>query len=140
MPSYLKDADTTVSIALPASAGLSVITADLPLGSNQGNYGSDFISETEVLITIPAIPNSVLPDGSTLTVQLQNGPAAAPTTAFLDAIVITGADGAGYAGNASNPIRRRLQSNVLSYLNLKATSGSGTGDMSSLTIELAFVY
>jgi len=137
MPRNLKDLSTTKTIALPNGASGSVTTADIDLGSTQGNGGTDFPEETEVLITVPALTTTMLPDTRTLTIQLQNGAAATPTTAFLDAIVIAGAGGVGYAGGT---FRRRVQSNALRYLNAKFTTGASTTDMSTLSGELALVY
>ncbi len=130
----LKDGTLKKTIALPAAASTTVTTADLDLGVLSGR---EFPGTVEVVVDVPALNATMLPDTKTLTVQLQNGAAASPTTAIGEALVITGAGG---VGAAASQLRVRLPSTALRYLNCKFTSGALTTTMAAVSGEMDLVF
>ena len=123
----LQDASLLNSIALPDAAG-SVTTPDLDLGSAQGAASSsagnqsEFPENVEIQVLAPALTATQMPTGTILTVQLQSGPSAGPTTAYEQPISITSA-----SGIAKSTYRFRVPYNIARYLNAKFTTANGTG-------------
>ena len=125
----IQDADLTITRALPTADG-TVTSSDFDLSA--APYKGENV---ELEITIPALNATQLPNADTLTVTVQAGAAATPTTELFRLPVITGSSG--YAGGV---LRYRLPSNVARYVNVKFVAAGGTGDISasSATIKLLF--
>ena len=118
-----------ISRALPTADG-TVTSSDIDLGA--GVYKGE---NYELEITIPALTITQLPNADTLTITVQNGAAATPTTALHVFPVITGS-----SGHAGSVLRYRFPSNASRYANVKIVAAGGTGDISasSATINLVF--
>jgi len=129
MPRKIQDALQTITRALPTADG-TVTSTDFDLGEKPGD-----LENYELEITIPALTATHLPNGDTLTITVQSGASAAPTTTFISLPIITGSTG--YPG-ASFPLR--LSSDVSRYVNVKVVAAGGTGDISAIdaTIKLLF--
>ena len=125
----ISDAKFVVTRALPTADG-TVTSADIDLGADVHKP-----EDVELEITIPALTATHLPNGDTLTITVQGGAAATPTTALFGLPVITGSTG--FAGNA---YRFRLPSDCPRYINVKAIAAGGTGDISAVdaTIKILF--
>jgi hypothetical protein len=125
----ISDAKFVVTRALPTADG-TVTSTDIDLGADVHKP-----EDVELEITVPALTATQLPDADTLTITVQSGAAAAPTTTLFGLPVITGSTG--YAGNV---FRFRLPADVARYVNVKAVAAGGTGDISDvdLTIKLLF--
>lgn len=129
MSRKIQDATFVKTRALPTADG-TVTSADLDLGA-----GAFKPEEMELEITVPALNSTQLPNADTITMTIQHGAAATPTTLLAVLPVITGSSG--YAGGT---FRFRLPSNTLRYVNVKFVAAGGTGDISasSATIKLLF--
>lgn len=127
----IQDALLTVTKALTSSDG-SVTTGDIDLGAVWPGVS---LEGAELVVEIPALIAAELNTGDTLTVAIQAGAAAAPTTALNSmGVVITG-DGNAYGGSTH---RFKLPSDCPRYVNVKFTTAGTTGDMSdkSATVTL----
>jgi hypothetical protein len=126
----INDAEFVITRALPTADG-TVTSADIDLGVTP-RFSPENV---ELEITVPALNSTQLPNADTITITVQGGAAATPTTLLWVAPVITGSSG--YAGGV---LRYRLPSNCPRYLNVKFVAAGGTGDISgsSATIKLLF--
>jgi len=125
----IQDKTFVITRALPTADG-TVTSSDIDLGAD--------VHKTETVeleITVPALNATQLPNADTLTITVQNGAAATPTTELFRLPVITGSSG--FAGDV---YRFRLPSDALRYLNVKFVAAGGTGDISgsSATVKLLF--
>jgi hypothetical protein len=129
MSRKIQDATFVKTRALPTADG-TVTSADLDLGADAFKPES-----MELEITVPALNATQLPNADTITMTIQHGAAATPTTLLAVLPVITGSSG--YAGGT---FRFRLPSNTLRYVNVKFVAAGGTGDISasSATVKLLF--
>ena len=111
-------------VALPTADGTSYSTT-IDLGD------VDSVGENhELLITIPDLTVTHLPNADTLTVAVAAGAATDPTALIADTIeVLTGAGGAGATGTTT---RFRLPSDCPRYVRIRFTAAGGTGDMSAV--------
>jgi hypothetical protein len=111
-------------VALPAADGVSY-SATIDLGD------VDSVGENhELLITVPDLTVTHLPNADTLTVAVCAGAATDPTALIADSIeVFTGAGGAGASGTST---RFRLPSDCPRYVRVRFTAAGGTGDMSAV--------
>lgn len=125
----VRDYANTITRALPTADG-TVTSSDIDLGA--GVYKTE---NYELEITIPALNATQLPNADTLTITVQAGAAAAPTTALHVFPVITGS-----SGHAGSVLRYRFPSDVARYANVKVVAAGGTGDISgsSATVRLIF--
>ena len=125
----IQDKLFTVTRALPTADG-TVTSSDFDLGADV--YKTETV---ELEITVPALTAVQLPNADTITMTVQAGAAATPTTQLFVLPTITGSTG--YAGGT---FRYRLPSNVARYLNVKFVAAGGTGDISasSATVKLLF--
>lgn len=128
MPRNIQDALLTVTRALTSSDG-SVTSSDFDLGAVAPG---ETMEGVELVIEIPALLAAELASADTLTVLVQGGAAASPSTSLGMSTVITG------DGNAvpAQTIRWRLNSSCPRYINVKFTSAGTTGDMSDKTVTL----
>ena len=111
-------------VALPTADGTSYSTT-IDLGD------VDSVGENhELLITIPDLTVTHLPNADTLTVAVAAGAATDPTALIADTIeVLTGGGGAGATGTTT---RFRLPSDCPRYVRVRFTADGGTGDMSAV--------
>ena len=118
------DTYNETDVALPAADGTSYSTT-IDLGD------VDSVGENhELLITIPDLTVTHLPNADTLTVAVAAGAATDPTALIADTIeVLTGAGGAGATGTTT---RFRLPSDCPRYVRVRSTAAGGTGDMSAV--------
>ena len=125
----VQDFAHTITRALPTADG-TVTSTDIDLGA--GVYKDE---NYELEITIPALNATQLPNADTLTITVQHGAAASPTTMLHVFPVITGS-----TGHAGSVLRYRFPSNVLQYANVKIVAAGGTGDISGsdATVKLIF--
>ncbi len=119
----------TKTRALPTADG-TVTSTDFDLGA--GVYKEE---NYELEITIPALTAIQLPNADTLTITVQHGAAASPTTMLHVFPVITGSTG--YAGGT---FRYRFPSNASRYANVKIVAAGGTGDISASTAIVKLVF
>ena len=129
MPRNIKDADQSVTRALPTADG-TVTSSDLDLGASPGD-----LENVELEVVVPALNATQLPDADTLTVTVQSGSSASPTTSAHVFPVITGSTG--YAGGT---FRFRLPSTIGRYVNVKFVAAGGTGDISGSDAIVRLVF
>jgi hypothetical protein len=126
----INDLNFVITRALPTADG-TVTSSDIDLEVTPRLSPEN----VELEITVPALNSTQLPTADTITITVQGGAAAAPTTLLWVAPVITSSSG--YVGGV---LRYRLPSNCPRYLNVKFVAAGGTGDISgsSATIKLLF--
>lgn len=127
----ITDYTYTVTRALPTADG-TVTSSDLDFGVAH----TTFPENTELEISLPAITATHLPSADTLTITVQGGTSATPTTSLNMVYVVTGTG----STIAAHVVRFRLPSNCPRYVNVKFVAAGGTGDISgvSATITLRF--
>lgn len=133
MPRLVKDYLTTVTRALPTADG-TVTSSDIDLGAVIGGEG---LENVELTVEVPALTVTQLPNADTLTVTVQGGAAASPTTSLNLVRVFTGAGGVGISA-ATWAVR--LPSDCPRYINVKFVAAGGTGDISASTATIALRY
>jgi hypothetical protein len=128
----IKDAAFNITRALPTADG-TVTSADFDFESV---LAGPSLENVELSIEVPELSAANLPSADTLTLTVQGGAAATPSTTLHLARVITGTG----STIAAQEFRFRLPSDCPRYINVKAVAAGGTGDMSakSLTIALRF--
>lgn len=128
----IADADLTKTWALTASDG-SVTSGDFDFGALAPGVS---LENVELEVTIPSLSGTELASADTLTVLLQHGAAAAPTTSLQISKVLTGTG----STLPETKYRFKLPSDVLRYGNVKITTAGTTGNMSakSATAKLLF--
>lgn len=126
----LKDADLVITRALPTADG-TVTSTDFDLGADA--YKAE---NYEFSIEVPELSAANLPSAATLTITVQGGAAAAPTTSLNLVAVITGTG----STIAAQELRFRLPSNCPRYVNVKFAAAGGTGDMSAKSATLALRF
>lgn len=126
----IKDAAHIVTRALPTADG-TVTSSDIDLGADS-YQGENF----ELSIEVPALSAVLLPSADTLTITVQAGAAAAPTTTLNLVKVITGTG----STIAAQEIRFRLPSDCPRYLNVKFVAAGGTGDQSGVSATIALRF
>lgn len=126
----IRDAALEITQALPESDGTET-SADFDLGAG------DFKPESvELTIDVPELTATHLPSADTLTITVQAGAEAAPTTSAGIVFVITGTG----STIAAQQLRCRLPSNVAQYVNVKFVAAGTTGDMSALDATIALRF
>jgi hypothetical protein len=130
----MKDLNLTITRALTAADG-SVTSTDIDLAavSTGGRAGSS-VKDAELVVEVPSLASSELNTNDTLTLTVQSGDSATPTTTTNIVAVITGTG----STIAAQDLKFRLPSNVGRYVNVKFSTAGTTGDMSakSATISL----
>lgn len=129
----MKDLNLTITRALPTADG-TVTSSDFDLGcsSSQGSAGA-VVRNVELVIEVPALTSTHLPSADTLTLTVQSGDAATPTTTMNLVKVITGTG----STIAAQEVKFRLPSTVGRYVNVKFVAAGGTGDISGVTATLS---
>jgi len=134
MPVYrnLQDALLKVTRALPTADG-TVTSADIDLQNTAPGVGLDNV---ELVIDLPALTSTHLPSADTLTITLQGGASATPSTSLGITKVVTGTG----STIAAQSLRFRLPPDCPRYINAKFVAAGGTGDISgvSATVGLRF--
>lgn len=124
----VQDKAHIITRALPTADG-TVTSADIDLGTGIKP------ENVELEITIPALTATELPNADTLTITLQSGDSATPTTALHAFPVITGS-----TGHAGSVLRYRFPSNAGRYNNVKVVAAGGTGDISGSTATIKLLF
>jgi hypothetical protein len=126
----IQDKDFIITRALPTADG-TVTSSDIDLGAAPYK-GENF----EIEISVPALSSTLLPNADTLTVTVQGGSSATPSTTLGLVRVITGTG----STIAAQKFRYRLPSDCPRYVNVKFVAAGGTGDQSgsSATVKLLF--
>jgi len=126
MARNIQDLDLTITRALPTADG-TVVSSDFDLG----NVSPDVTAESfELVLEIPALSATLLPNADTLTITVRSGAAATPTATLGLVRTITGTG----STIAAQEIRFRLPSTVGRYVNVQYVAAGGTGDMSGATV------
>ena len=128
----LKDEQTTLTRALTAADG-SVTSSDIDLGAY---LSGPTLENVELSIEVPSLTSSELASADTLTLTVQGGASASPTTSLNLVKVITGTG----STVAAQEIRFRLPSDCPRYINVKGTTAGTTGDMSAKSLTIALRY
>jgi hypothetical protein len=129
----IKDAEFVVNRALPTADG-TVTSADFDFESAGHGF---FPENTSLIIEVPELTSTNLPNADTLTITVQGGSAATPTTSLNIVRVITGAGG---VGASAVTWFIRLPSDCPRYINVKFVAAGGTGDISASTATVALRY
>jgi hypothetical protein len=126
----IKDAAHIVTRALPTADG-TVTSSDIDLGAV--SYQSE---NFELSIEVPALSAVLLPSADTLTITVQAGASAAPSTTLNLVKVITGTG----STIAAQELRFRLPSDCPRYVNVKFVAAGGTGDQSGVSATIALRF
>jgi hypothetical protein len=137
----VRDNNYKLTLALPNAASTTVNTTT-GLDTEVSSIG-DFLAKAELLITAPALNTTILPDTKTMTYNViasANSNMAGAVVVGQNALVQTGAGGAGAAAATG---RWRPPTNIGAtgrYLGLQEVSGANTTDASSKsgTLEMLF--
>src|SRR5688572_21982115 len=81
----IQDYDLTITRALPTADG-TVTSSDLDLGANPGPA----LEGTELIVALPELSAANLPSADTLTITVQGGASATPSTSLNIVKVVTG--------------------------------------------------
>ena len=131
----VQDASLVNAVALPAAASSTVHggSFDLENGPN-----GDLLADFQFNIAIPALSVTELPNGDTLTVDVEHSVDNVTWTTLIPQVVLC--TGAGGAGSAAAGFATRLPVDVNRYVRASATTGAGTGSMalSNMTTWLTF--
>lgn len=132
MPRNIKDQNSEVykTRALPTADG-TVTSGDLDLGTRPYD-----LEAMELLISVPELSSTNLPSADTLTITVQSGASATPSTTLNLVKVITGTG----STIAAQEVRFRLPSTTERYVNVKFVAAGGTGDMSAKTATVQLVF
>jgi hypothetical protein len=125
----IRDALLSVTRALPTSDG-TVTSADIDLG--QLHYSPE---DVELEVYVPSLNSTQLPSADTLTITVQGGNSATPSSSLGLVKVITG------DGSDSVPQRFlfRLPSDCGRYINVKFVAAGGTGDISGSSAVISLL-
>ncbi len=130
----LRDAALIASIALPAAASTTVVTAGIDLGDRTLRSCPP---DAELVLKVPALSTTILPDTrtATLTIEASSSSSFAGTPETLRTLVLTGAGGAG--APSGGELRVALPVDVDRYVRGKVVFGASTTDGSALSAEFA---
>lgn len=123
----IQDYSLTVTRALPTADG-TVTSSDFDLGLKPGPA----LEGTELIVAIPALSSTLLPSADTLTITVQNGASATPSTSLNIVKVITGTG----STIAAQEWRVKLPNDTLRYVNVKFVAAGGTGDQSGVSATI----
>ena len=126
----IKDAAHVITRALPTADG-TVTSSDFDLGADVYK-GEGY----ELSVEVPALTSTHLPNADTLTITVQGGDSATPSTSLNLVKIITGTG----STIAAQEIRFRLPSNCPRYVNVKFVAAGGTGDISAETATIALRF
>lgn len=126
----IRDDSWKITRALPTADG-TVTSSDFDLGADVYK-GENY----ELEIELPALTATHLPSADTLTITVQAGASATPTTSAGLVRVITGTG----STIAAQVLRFRLPSNVAQYVNVKFVAAGGTGDISGVSAIIRLLF
>lgn len=134
----VKDANFIQTHALPASAGNVTTTAiDIFQGRTAPTDRSNWPESVDIVVTVPALNATQLPDAATDTVVLVGGDTSSPATVISESFVITGAGG---IGAVAKEIHFRLAPVPHRYVAAKVTTATSPGDQSGVSVECALGF
>lgn len=122
----------TVTRALPTADG-TVTSSDFDLGVAAPGVTMESV---ELLVEMPALTATHLPSADTLTLTLQGGASATPSTSLNQTRVITGTG----STIAAQSFRFKLPSDCPRYINVKFVAAGGTGDISGVSATLSLRF
>ncbi len=122
----IQDYQFTVTRALPTADG-TVTSSDLNFGTN-----TVFPENVELEISLPALTATHLPSADTLTITVQGGASATPSTSLNLVKVITGTG----STIAAQVWRVKLPPDCPQYVNVKFVAAGGTGDISGVSATI----
>jgi hypothetical protein len=125
----MKDLDLTITRALPTADG-TVTSSDLDLGCAAPGAS---VRDAELVIEVPALSSTLLPNADTLTITVQSGESAAPTTTTNLVKVITGTG----STIAAQEVKFQLPPTIGRYVNVKFVAAGGTGDQSGVSATIS---
>lgn len=115
--------------ALPTADG-TVTSSDIDLETT-----GHVLENMELSIEVPALSSTLLPSADTLTITVQHGDSATPTTAlYVTTITGTGST------IAAQELRFRLPAECGRYINVKFVAAGGTGDQSGVSATIALRF
>lgn len=126
----IEDYSFTVTRALP-TADATVTSSDLDFGTN-----TVFPENVELEVSIPALSATILPSADTLTITVQGGSSATPSTSLNIVKVITGTG----STIAAQTWRVKLPSDTPRYVNVKFALAGGTGDGSGVSATIKALF
>jgi hypothetical protein len=126
----IADYQFTVTRALPTADG-TVTSSDMDFGTN-----TVFPENVELEISIPALTSTILPSADTLTITVQGGASATPSTSLNIVKVITGTG----STIAAQTWRVKLPSDTPQYVNVKFVLAGGTGDGSGVSATIKALF
>ena len=133
----LKDASfVEADVALP-NGNATTYSTDIDLGNALEN-GQQRPENVELLVSVPALTVTHLPNDETLTVSIVAGAAASPTTVILGSVLVS--TGAGGAGAVAQEVKVRLPSDCARYVRAKFDGSATAGDMSAVDAEVSLVF
>lgn len=126
---HLRDANLAATKALPSAASTTVTTDAIDLGNNA--------KAVDVVVDVPALSGTILPDGKTMTttIEVSNAANFSPAST-ISTTVQTGATTTG--GAAAVDVRASVPP-TFRYVRAKIVSGANTADASALSSTLAVV-
>lgn len=125
----MKDLNLTITRALPTADG-TVTSSDFDLGCTAPGAS---VRNAELVIEVPALSAVLLPNADTLTITVQSGESAAPTTTTNLVKVITGTG----STIAAQEVKFHLPSGIGRYVNVKLVAAGGTGDQSGVSATIS---
>lgn len=125
----MKDLNLTVTRALPTADG-TVTSSDLDLGCAAPGAS---VKDSELVIEVPQLSSTLLPSADTLTITVQSGESATPSTTTNLVKVITGTG----STIAAQDVKFRLPSTIGRYVNVKFVAAGGTGDQSGVSATIS---
>ncbi len=124
----IQDYSNTITRALPTADG-TVTSSDFDLGTSAPGV---VLEGVELVVAIPALSSTLLPSADTLTITVQGGAAATPSTSLNIVKVITGTG----STIAAQEWRVKLPNDCPRYVNVKFVAAGGTGDQSGVSATL----
>jgi len=137
----LQDSLLNQTVALPAAASSSVVSPSIDLGI--GPHGELPLGFVEFEIDAPAVTTAMLPNGDTITYDVivsATSNMASPVAVYPAILTQTGAGGVGAPAAAKKFKLPDVLNDYLAsarYLALRANTGVGTGNCSTVNATLA---
>lgn len=126
----IRDDSWKITRALPTADG-TVTSSDFDLGDCGYKCES-----YEFEIELPALTATHLPSADTLTITIQGGATASPTSSLGLYRIITGTG----STIAAQTLRYRLPSDICRFINVKFQAAGGTGDISGVSAIIRLLF
>lgn len=133
----VKDAQLVQTKALSNGAG-ATSTDGFDLGHNAALLGRN-LANFDILIEMPALTTTELPDAETYTMSIETDDNAAFSSAKILHANVMQQVGAGGAGAVAKSERVRLPSNCERYVRVKGTK-TGTGNVSAKVMTVSMLF